>query len=83
MQPVPLGLQLLWAWAAERLLLREMGPPARFGSGLPVRAYTAESLLLSGLPVECPPLDLLQFEVEKLWVLRDEYWERDTESGSS
>lgn len=34
--------------------------------------YTAESLLLSTLPVECPPLDVLRTELEKLYVLRDD-----------
>lgn len=52
--------------------------------------YTAESLLLATLPVECPPLSVLKAELEKLYVLRvrpgpdqqrrpaaaesDEYW---------
>lgn len=30
----------------------------------------AESMLLSGLPVECPPLDLLQVELEKFYILQ-------------
>ena len=55
----------------EQRLLSQLGTtPARFGSGRPVRAYTSESMLLSGLPVQCPPLDLLQIELEKFYVLR-------------
>ena len=34
-------------------------------------AFTAESLLLSQIPVNCPPLDIVQADVEKLYSLRD------------
>jgi hypothetical protein len=43
---------------------------------------TAESLLLSTLPVECPPLDVLRSELEKLYVLRDDIDMLDVEPGT-
>lgn len=49
--------------------------PAPFGAMMlpdARRYYTAESLLLSSLPVECPPLAVLQAELEKLYILRDD-----------
>ena len=55
----------------EQVLLSQLGnTPARYASGRPVRANTAEEFLLSGLPIKCPPLDLLQLEIEKFFVLR-------------
>jgi cyclophilin family peptidyl-prolyl cis-trans isomerase len=55
----------------EKSLLKQLGgAPARFGSGRPAKVYMAESMLLSGLPVECPPLDLLQVEMEKFYILQ-------------
>ena len=47
-----------------------LNSPPRFGSKAKPRVYTAETLLLSQLPVQCPPLDLLQTEAEKFYVLR-------------
>jgi hypothetical protein len=72
-------------------LLRSTSTPTSAGSQLRYNAdvllsnsrlyYTAESLLLSTLPVECPPLDVLRTELEKLYVLRDDIDMLEVESG--
>lgn len=75
--------------AALEKTIRELGTlekPARFGKAarkLPFSS-TAESLLLCQLPIECPPLDYLQEEIEKLYVLRkDAFKEATTMEGLS
>eukprot|EP00965_Chrysotila_dentata_P150806 4982905-Pleurochrysis_carterae.AAC.4 len=59
-----------WSKPAE-----EPSQPTLFGEPVKARddlSYTAESMLIRSLPVECPPLDVLTSELEKLYVLRDE-----------
>ena len=56
-------------------LLRSTSKTSAFGaSAMPHdrQYYTAESLLLASLPVECPPLDVLKTELEKFYVLRED-----------
>jgi len=62
--------------AARSLLLNSqleaamLTSPTRFGGKQALSYYTAETLLLSLLPVQCPPLDALQKEAEQIYVLR-------------